>query len=204
MLALLSTFTVVVKGKKSHLLVTGLNFLGFSPGVVELSPSGVALVCQVGDPLELTCSITGEFKRWEFTVVTDSGVSQTFMPDVTPDGVAPPLTVNSTTFTLSRLSAQDSLPLISRMTINHVSEGLNGVAVSCVDVAASESAATTIQIVDSGGRKSNKVRIFFPAVAAAGHYYRGVCNTPIKRTRFRNPKISRETSGFQLGFQDFR
>ena len=133
MLALLSTFTVVVKGKKSHLLVTGLNFLGFSPGVVELSPSGVALVCQVGDPLELTCSITGEF-----------------MPDVTPDGVAAPLTVNSTTFTLSRLSAQDSLPLISRMIniiINHVSEGLNGIAVSCVDVAASESAATTIQIV---------------------------------------------------------
>ena len=32
-LALLSTFTVVVKGKKSHMLVTGLKFLEFSPGV---------------------------------------------------------------------------------------------------------------------------------------------------------------------------
>ena len=84
----------------------------------------------------------------------DSGLTQTFRPDVSLDGVAPPVTVNSTTFTVSRLSAQDSSPLIFRMTINHVSEGLNGVAVSCVDVAASESATTTIQIVDIGGRKS--------------------------------------------------
>ena len=34
-------------------------------------------------------------------------------------------------------------------------------------------------------------------------YNRGVCNTPKKRTRFRNPEISREISGFPLGFQDF-
>jgi hypothetical protein len=125
----------------------------FSSGIVEISPPGVAPVCRVGDQLELTCSIAGEFKRWEFTVTLDSGLTQTFMPDVTPDGVAPPLTVNSTTFTVSRLSAQDSSPLISRMTINPVSEGLEGVAVSCVDVAASESVTTTIQIVDIGGNR---------------------------------------------------
>ena len=32
---------------------------------------------------------------------------------------------------------------------------------------------------------------------------RGVRNTPKKRTRFRNPEILLEISGFLLGFQDF-
>ena len=85
-------------------------------------------------------------------MILDNGLTQTFMPDVTPDGVSPPLTVNSTTFTFSRLSVRDVSPLISRMTINPVSEGLNGVQVICVDVAASESATTTIQIVDARGQ----------------------------------------------------
>ena len=127
----------------------------FNTGVVNISPSPVAPVCQEGDQLELTCSIPGEFKIWEFTVTLDNGVTETFMPDITSDGVASPLImmVNSTMFTVSRLSAQDSTPLISRMTISHVSEGLNGVTVSCVDVLPSESANTTIQIVNVGGRK---------------------------------------------------
>ena len=128
----------------------------FNTGVVNISPSPVAPVCQEGDQLELTCSIPGEFKIWKFTVTLDNGVTETFMPDISSDGVAPSLImmVNSTIiFTVSRLSAQDTTPLISRMTINRVSEGLNGVTVSCVDVVASESANTTIQIVNAGGRK---------------------------------------------------
>ena len=123
--------------------------------MVELSPSPVALVCPEGDQLELICTIAGEFKRWEFKVALDSGLPQIFMPGITPDGVAPPVTVNSTTFTVSRLSALDSSTLISRMTINRVSEGLNGVTMSCVDVMSSESANTTIRIVNAGGRKLN-------------------------------------------------
>ena len=114
----------------------------------------------IGDQLEPTCSITGElFKIREFTVTLDNGLTQTFMPDITPDGVSPPraLTFNSTTFTFSRLSAQDSSPLISRMTISSVSEGLNGVHVSCEDVAASESATTTI-------RYATRIFMFIPVI----------------------------------------
>ena len=83
----------------------------------------------------------------------ESGLATTLMPDITPDGVSPPVMVNSTTFTVSRLSAQGSSPLVSTMTIDSVSEDLNGVAVSCMDVAASESATTTIRIIGDGGRK---------------------------------------------------
>ena len=123
--------------------------------MVEISyQSGVAPVCQAGDQLELTCSVTGAFLIWKFTVTRESGLAVTSMSDVTsdgPGGVASPVMVNSTTFTFFRLSAHDHSPLISRMTIIPVSEGLNGVEISCIDVAATESAATTIQIVGAGG-----------------------------------------------------
>ena len=79
-----------------------------------------------------------------------------FMHSVTadgPSGVLPPVTVNSTMFTYSRLSARDRLPLISRLIISSVSEGLNGVEVSCMDLEASESTTTTIRIIGVGGRK---------------------------------------------------
>ena len=119
---------------------------------MEISPSGVAPVCQAGDQLELTCTVPGMFLRWEFTVTLEDGTTRTFMPVVTAggtSGVQPPRMVNSTTFTSSRLSTQ---PLISTMTISPVSEGLNGVQISCMDVESSESATTTIQIVDARGR----------------------------------------------------
>lgn len=126
--------------------------------MVEISPSGVAPVCQAGDQLELTCSVTGVFLRWEFTVILDDGSATTIMPVITPEGpngVPPPLMVNSTSFTFSRLSTQDNSPLILAMTINPVSEGLNGVQVRCEDVGASESVNSTIRIVDTRdqGRK---------------------------------------------------
>ena len=60
-----------------------------------------------------------------------------------------PITINTTIMiTFSRLSDQSSLPLISRMLINSVSEGLNGVQVECV--AAPKEATTTVHII--GGR----------------------------------------------------
>ena len=118
--------------------------LGFSTGVVEISPSMVAPVCQAGDQLELTCSVVGAFLRWEFTVILEDGRSRTFMPVVTAggdSGVPPPRMANSTSFTFLRLSTQ---PLTSTMTISNVSEGLNGIQMNCVDVETSESATTII------------------------------------------------------------
>ena len=119
-------------------------------GVVEISPSEVAPVCQAGDQSELTCSVTGIFLRWEFSV---PGAQMPFTALVSaggPSGVPPPIPVNSTIFTFSRLSTQ---PLTSTMTISSVSEGLNGIQVNCVDIESSESAATTIRIIADGGRK---------------------------------------------------
>ena len=85
----------------------------------------------------------------------EDGAPMTLMSTISSggtSGVSPPVMVNSTRFTFSRLSTQ---PLTSMMTISSVSEGLNGVQVSCADIEASESAATTtIRIIGAGGKKS--------------------------------------------------
>ena len=156
LLALLMTITDIVKGKKlAHAILTNCicliesiyDYSEFSPGEVELSPSEVAPVCQVGDQLELTCSVTGIFLRWEFSV---PGTQMPFGTAVVsaggPSGVPPPVVINSTSFTFSRHSTQ---PLTSTLMISPVSEGLNGVQVNCVDVVASKSVTTAIQIVDA-------------------------------------------------------
>ena len=101
---------------------SGVLLVGLSTGSVEISPPEVAPVCQVGDQLELTCSVAGVFLRWQFTVILEDGQAITFTPIVTAggsSGVPPPRMANSTTFTFSRLSTQ---PLTSTATINPVSE----------------------------------------------------------------------------------
>ena len=123
-------------------------------GVVEISPSVVAPACQVGDPLELTCTTTtGIFHRWEFTVFPEN-VTHTTAPitSIGTSGVPPPLTISTSLFTFSRLSGQNSSPLISRMVVSPVSGGLNGTVVNCFESASSTDsvATTTIQIIDPG------------------------------------------------------
>ena len=122
-------------------------------GVVEISPSGVAPVCQIGDPLELTCNTSNTLHIWQFTAIPESGPALTYMRRVSSVGSvgvdSQPITINTTIMiTFSRLSTQNGLPLMSRMLISSVSEGLNGVQVECV--AATEVATTTIHII--GGR----------------------------------------------------
>ena len=122
---------------------------------MEISPSTVAAVCQAGDQLELIYNTTGPELSWEFTAISESGSAMTYMPapveSAGPSGVPPSVIINTTTFTFSRLSYRDSLPLISRMTISPASSGLNGTVVNCFEgFPSTESAATTIRIIDPG------------------------------------------------------
>ena len=86
--------------------------------------------------------------------IREDGSVSNFMLDVTadgPDGAPPSAMANSTTFAILRLSAQDITPLVSRMIINPVSEGLNGVQVTCEDRISNSAAITTIQIIGGAG-----------------------------------------------------
>ena len=116
----------------------------------------VALVCAAGDQLQLTCNSSSPLHTWQFTAINESGAAMTYNIRIQSSGstglVNPqPQTINSTIMlTFSRLSTQDDSPLISRVIINNVSEGLNGVEMRCTDAGMINSATTTIQII--GGK----------------------------------------------------
>ena len=96
----------------------------------------VALVCEAGDQLELTCNSSSPLHTWKFTAISESGAAMTYETLIQPAGPTglantQPLTINSTVviFTFSRHSAERDLPLISRVIIENISEGLNGVEI---------------------------------------------------------------------------
>ena len=123
-------------------------------GVVEISPSAVAPVCQAGDQLELICTSSGTIHTWEFTIFPENMTYSASVISAGPSGVPPPVTISSSMITFSRLSAQNSSPLVSRITVSSVSSGLNGTVVKCVE-GISSTAIATIRIIDAGQFTNN-------------------------------------------------
>ena len=130
----------------SCLINSCYNNINIDSGAVTLSPSGVAPVCS-GDQLELTCTVTGALLQWRFSTIRGE-LTRT----VTSTGPAmSQLTVNSTVFNFSRISADSSvMPVVSRSVISPVSNRLNGTVMNCVDVEAVEVASTTIIVGERG------------------------------------------------------
>ena len=113
----------------------------------------MAPVCQEGDQLELMCNTTaGLDHQWLFTIFPEN-ISYTRAPvsSIGIRGTPQALTISSSMITFSRLSDQNVLPLISRVTISPVTSDLNGIVVNCFELATNLVATTTIQlqIIDS-------------------------------------------------------
>ena len=121
-------------------------------GVVEISPSAVAPVCQAGDQLELTCTSSGTIHRWEVTVMMPQAMNFPLTPILSIGGTPQLVMINNSTFTASKLSGDGSLPLMSRIMVNPVSAVLNGTVVNCFEGSSSTEsvATTTIRIIDPG------------------------------------------------------
>ena len=124
--------------------------------MVTLSPVMVAPVCHVGDPLQLTCTaaLGGYVQaiRWSIFSVTDdqgtlSEITNSVLIDNSDDNQRKTSEVNSVTFIYVRISDQEDSSLVSTLSIDSVSIGLNGTVVNCSDVSNSTtSASTTIYI----------------------------------------------------------
>ena len=120
--------------------------------MVEISPSSVAAVCHEEDQLEMTCTSSGVFLRWEFTVFPENISHTAIITSAGTSGIPPPLTISGSMITFSRLSGPNVLPLISRATVASVSIGLNGTVVNCFEGSTSTDvvATTVIRIIDPG------------------------------------------------------
>ena len=122
-------------------------------GQLTLFPTSVASVCSVGDPLQLTCTAPVESGiKWD---IFQSESTFRFVDDVvitlgSAKNQTTLATVNSVMFTFTKVSDPGASPLVSTLSIDSVSIGLNGTVVNCSDLSDSTtSAATTTQIIDT-------------------------------------------------------
>ena len=120
-------------------------------GELILSSSELEPVCEVGASTEVTCSTTAGALRWYITIprmITESR----FMSRNTQSSTSPPLTIDSSTISFTRLSAHGALPLVAVVRIDRVSEALNGTVINCTEVGLNlispDTSATTVQLVD--------------------------------------------------------
>ena len=120
--------------------------------MLTLSPMMVATVCRVGEPLNLTCIAPVQSLRWNILRVNKQGtlaeVTNSVLIDSSDANQMKQKEVASATLAFTRISNQGASPLISTLSIDSVSIGLNGTVVRCSDVAnPMTSASTTIQII---------------------------------------------------------
>ena len=118
-------------------------------GAITISPSGDLFLCS-GDQLELTCCLTdpgSSFLEWTFAPATIfMGLRRAI--DVNSASNHPPLVINSTLFTFSRISARDIFPLVSRALIDPLTIGLNGIVINCTDASMMETATAIVHVMN--------------------------------------------------------
>ena len=117
-------------------------------GDAVISPPDRAPVCRE-DTLNLTCTTSGRFQEWSFSLTSENQTSPTrYIRTLQLDGPNPLQTyeqmIGSATFLYLRSSAENMLPLISTLSISPVSEDLNGTVVNCTDVTAGDTVSTII------------------------------------------------------------
>ena len=95
------------------------------------------MVCE-GEQVELMCTTNMRILEWVSTplITNEQRQVRTFMRFIASEGVSQQMStmiVNSTMFNVSRVSSRDELPLVSKLVINPVSNGLNGTEVNCTE-----------------------------------------------------------------------
>ena len=121
---------------------------------VMLSPSGVVSIC-MGQQLIFTCSTDRAFIEWNVTILQSGVRSSRTRLVLTETRTTTPLTVNMMTFNITRISSIGSLPLISTLVVDNITDdGLNGTEVNCTDIGSSlahtSSSVTFVHIIPNG------------------------------------------------------
>ena len=109
-------------------------------GIALLSPRGVVNVCR-GEELEVRCTIDGDLLQWRSATLIPNGFA------VQEFGLADTMRlINSTTLTISRVSTS---PLASTLSLNPVTEALNGTEISCQDLDSPNSTSMIINVISN-------------------------------------------------------
>ena len=141
--------------------ISTIHVLFLCIGAVTLSPSGVAAVCS-GDALNLTCTTTGRFLEWSFSLISENETAPLrYTRTLQSSGPNHLQTfeeiIGSITFLYSRISAESILPVMSILSISPVRDGLNGIMIICTDVTTSYLESTVINVANENETLSKYV-----------------------------------------------
>ena len=109
---------------------------------VTISPSEMVSVCSGGN-LELACNVT-ESPVLEWRIVTSQVCRRGITSQGRTDTQMSFLIIGNSTFTFTRISDDNDMPLVSRLLISSVNRGLNQTRVICEDLSNSVQSTTTI------------------------------------------------------------
>ena len=125
--------------------------------MVTLSPTVVAPVYCIGDPLQITCTASVEFIRWSILQPNEQGILVEVASAQINSRDANQMSqrvVNVATLIFMRSSTQGASPLISTLSIDSVNIRLNETTVNCTDIGnPMTSASTTIHIINNSNSK---------------------------------------------------
>ncbi|MCG8624496.1 MAG: hypothetical protein MJE68_21195 [Proteobacteria bacterium] len=132
-------------------------------GQLTLLPMSVAPVCRAGDPLQLTCTASVEFLRWNILRANEQGtlvdVINREIINSRDDYRTRNTPLDSSVIIFMRISDQEDSPLVSALSIDSVNIALNGTVVNCTDLAnPMTSVSTAIQIIDTSQSESTNIK----------------------------------------------
>ena len=116
--------------------------------------AGIASVCS-GDDLELVCAIQGRVLGWSvnFTNTTMLENTGSLTDSLSPTFPAHIVTIHSIVFNFSRISPQNSQPLVSKLLITpnetNGSSILNGTLVTCSDRETGNSSSVQVKVLSN-------------------------------------------------------
>lgn len=112
-----------------------------------------------GDQLTLTCNTSTNLHRW---ILVDSNTGMTYtriieVPTSTVD--ITPLKLQSLTFSFDVISALTTLPLVSTLTVNDVTDYLNTSRISCLEIVSGNSEMVNVYIVSANSVLESKLQL---------------------------------------------
>ena len=116
-----------------------------------MTPSEEAAVLCEGEELELICTTNETFLQWSWSLQIEHGKVLEYSRFITSTDASQQIdsvSVNGTSFNVSRVSHQRRLPLVSRLLVSPVSLKVNAVTIAnCTEVGADGMASITINMV---------------------------------------------------------
>ena len=137
-----------------------LTFLCNYAGRLTLTPSVVTSISLCpGDQLLLTCNTSSDYQRW--TIQDPNNIMRNYtrliVVPTTAEPVITPLEVLSFIFSFDVISAANSFPLVTTLTVDRVTDHLNTTRINCLETNTENSKTISVNILEPNSALESKL-----------------------------------------------